>query len=216
MPVEQLAERVGATPFFAYDRTLLTRRVEVFRKTLPESIDLSYAVKANPMPAVVQHIAGLTDSLDVASALEMRTALELPDAVEPHQFRRSRQNGEGDPSSRRRRSHDRNGIDQPNCSGSCRREQPGHPAACRHPGESRLQRQGVGHADGWRTPAIRGRRREGAGHARQNRDRGCRVPRFSRLRGIPEPPSRDRGRGPAQDSRPGTVIGRAPPHRCNT
>ncbi len=78
VPVERLAERVGATPFFAYDRTLLTRRVEVLRKTLPESIDLSYAVKANPMPAVVQHLAGLTDSLDVASALEMRTALDSP------------------------------------------------------------------------------------------------------------------------------------------
>ena len=34
----------------------------------PPGIDLSYAVKANPMPAVVQHLAGLVDSLDVASA----------------------------------------------------------------------------------------------------------------------------------------------------
>ena len=65
VPVERLADRVGATPFFAYDRALLTRRVEVLRKTLPESIDLSYAVKANPMPAVVQHLAhrvGLSDA----------------------------------------------------------------------------------------------------------------------------------------------------------
>ena len=78
MSVGRLAERVGATPFFAYDRSLLTRRIELLRKTLPNSIDLSYAVKANPMPAVVQHLAGLTDSLDVASALEMRTALDTP------------------------------------------------------------------------------------------------------------------------------------------
>ena len=37
-----------------------------------------YAVKANPMPAVVQHLAGLVDALDVASTLEMQTALDTP------------------------------------------------------------------------------------------------------------------------------------------
>jgi diaminopimelate decarboxylase len=73
-----LAERIGSTPFFAYDRSLITDRVSLLRKTLPPGIELSYAVKANPMPAVVQHIAGLVDSLDVASALEMRTALDTP------------------------------------------------------------------------------------------------------------------------------------------
>lgn len=78
VPVGRLAERVGTTPFFAYDRAMLTGRIEHLRKTLPDSIDLSYAVKANPMPAVVQHLAGLTDSLDVASALEMRIALDTP------------------------------------------------------------------------------------------------------------------------------------------
>ena len=46
--------------------------------TLPADIELSYAVKANPMPAVVQHLSGLVDSLDVASAGEMRVALDTP------------------------------------------------------------------------------------------------------------------------------------------
>lgn len=78
LPVARLADRVGSTPFFAYDRALLTRRMELLRATLPSSIDLSYAVKANPMPAVVQHLAGLADSLDVASVLEMRVALDSP------------------------------------------------------------------------------------------------------------------------------------------
>ena len=77
-PVERLAERVGTTPFFAYDRRLLDARVELLRTTLPVGIDLSYAVKANPMPAVVQHLSSLVDSFDVASALEMRTALDTP------------------------------------------------------------------------------------------------------------------------------------------
>jgi diaminopimelate decarboxylase len=78
IPLTRLANRVGSTPFFAYDRKLLTARVELLRSTLPTQIELSYAVKANPMPAVVQHLAGLVDSFDVASALEMRTALDTP------------------------------------------------------------------------------------------------------------------------------------------
>ena len=78
IPLERLAHRVGQTPFFAYDRGLLTERVEHLRSTLPERIELSYAVKANPMPAVVQHLSGLVDSLDVASAGEMGIALDTP------------------------------------------------------------------------------------------------------------------------------------------
>jgi diaminopimelate decarboxylase len=78
VPVDVLAERVGETPFFAYDRGLLTRRVAELRAALPSGIDLSYAVKANPMPALVHHLAGLVDSFDVASALELRTALNTP------------------------------------------------------------------------------------------------------------------------------------------
>jgi diaminopimelate decarboxylase len=75
VPVDVLAERAGGTPFFAYDRQLLTRRVAALRAALPPGIDLSYAIKANPMPAVVHHLSGLVDSFDVASALELRTAL---------------------------------------------------------------------------------------------------------------------------------------------
>ena len=76
MPLDRLAARVGSTPFFAYDRALLTSRVELLRSALPSAIHLSYAVKANPMPAVVQHLAGLVDSMDVASTHEMTTALD--------------------------------------------------------------------------------------------------------------------------------------------
>ncbi|MFC3501975.1 pyridoxal-dependent decarboxylase, exosortase A system-associated [Micromonospora krabiensis] len=76
IPVDRLAERVGATPFFAYDRAMLTDRVRLLRDTLPTAVSLSYAVKANPMPAVVQHLSGLVDAFDVASGLELRTALD--------------------------------------------------------------------------------------------------------------------------------------------
>ena len=78
MPLDRLTARVGSTPYFAYDRRLLTERVELLRATLPPTVHLSYAVKANPMPAVVQHLAGLVDALDVASTLEMQTALDTP------------------------------------------------------------------------------------------------------------------------------------------
>ena len=76
IPVDRLAERVGATPFFAYDRALITARVAEVRAAVPSRLRLGYAVKANPMPAVVQHLAGLVDHLDVASAGELAVALD--------------------------------------------------------------------------------------------------------------------------------------------
>jgi diaminopimelate decarboxylase len=78
VPLTRLAQRVGSTPFFAYDRSLLTQRVERLREALPADLDISYAVKANPMPALVQHLSALVDSLDVASGAEMRLALDTP------------------------------------------------------------------------------------------------------------------------------------------
>jgi len=76
VPLTQLAERVGSTPFYAYDRGRLTARVQQLRKLLPAQLALHYSIKANPMPAVVQHMAALVDGLDVASAGEMRLALD--------------------------------------------------------------------------------------------------------------------------------------------
>ena len=84
MPVSRLAARVGATPFFAYDRGLLDKRIDRLRALLPERLELSFAMKANPMPAVVQHLARRVDRIDVASGLEMATALDTglrPDRV---------------------------------------------------------------------------------------------------------------------------------------
>jgi len=75
IPLHELVERAGSTPFFAYDRRLITERIERLRKCLPDRIALSYAIKANPMPEVAQHLRGLVDGFDVASALEMKTAL---------------------------------------------------------------------------------------------------------------------------------------------
>jgi diaminopimelate decarboxylase len=76
MALTRLVDRVGTTPFYAYDRKKITERVELLRQNLPQEVLLHYAIKANPMPAVVQHLASLVDGMDVASAGEMRIALD--------------------------------------------------------------------------------------------------------------------------------------------
>lgn len=76
VPLARLAERVGQTPFYAYDRQLLSDRVALLRSVLPAALKLHYAMKANPMPALVCHMAGLVDGIDVASAGEMKIALD--------------------------------------------------------------------------------------------------------------------------------------------
>jgi diaminopimelate decarboxylase len=74
--LSRLAARVGQTPFYAYDRALLRRRVGELRSLFPLNIKLHYAMKANPMPAVVAVMAALVDGIDVASAGELKVALD--------------------------------------------------------------------------------------------------------------------------------------------
>jgi len=76
IPLTQLAARVGQTPFYAYDRQLLTQRVAALRSALPETLKIHYAMKANPMPALVAHMARLVDGIDVASGGELKVALD--------------------------------------------------------------------------------------------------------------------------------------------
>lgn len=76
LPLKQLAAQVGQTPFYAYDRKLLQTRVAELRAALPTSVKLHYAMKANPMPAVVGWMVGLVDGIDVASAGELKVALD--------------------------------------------------------------------------------------------------------------------------------------------
>jgi diaminopimelate decarboxylase len=56
----------------------MTETVARLRRALPQSVHLHYAIKANPMPAVVQHLAGLVDGFDVASGQELKIALDAP------------------------------------------------------------------------------------------------------------------------------------------
>ena len=76
IPLTRLTARVGQTPFYAYDRQLLTQRVAALRSALPETLKIHYAMKANPMPALVAHMARLVDGIDVASGGELKVALD--------------------------------------------------------------------------------------------------------------------------------------------
>ena len=71
-----LSARVGQTPFYAVDRRALHARVAHLRAALPPQVKLHYAMKANPMPALVGYMAGLVDGIDVASAGELKVALD--------------------------------------------------------------------------------------------------------------------------------------------
>jgi len=70
-----IAQQVGSTPFYVYDSDLMEQRVTQLRNALPKKIHLHYAMKANPMPIVVSHMANFVDGLDVASGGELDVAL---------------------------------------------------------------------------------------------------------------------------------------------
>jgi diaminopimelate decarboxylase len=76
MPLTRLAERVGRTPFYAYDRRLIGACEAELRRHLPAAVRLHYAMKANPMPALVGFMAGIVDGIDVASGGELKVALD--------------------------------------------------------------------------------------------------------------------------------------------
>lgn len=86
LPLTRLAQRIGQTPFYAYARQALTERVQTLRKFMPPALKIHYALKANPMPAVVQHMATLVDGFDLASANEMKVALDTPMPAEQISF----------------------------------------------------------------------------------------------------------------------------------
>jgi diaminopimelate decarboxylase len=72
--LDALAERAGGTPFYVYDRSKITETVQRLRSHFPSVVKLHYALKANPMPAVVAHLGQCVDGADVASGGELRVA----------------------------------------------------------------------------------------------------------------------------------------------
>ncbi|TXC70842.1 pyridoxal-dependent decarboxylase, exosortase A system-associated [Sphingomonas ginsenosidivorax] len=76
---DALVASAADTPLFVYDMTAIATRIARFRDAFP-SIDLHYAIKANPLPALLAAIAPLVDGLDVASAGELAKALMVKPA----------------------------------------------------------------------------------------------------------------------------------------
>ena len=75
-PITGLAKRLEGTPFYAYDKALIDQRIHQLREKLPKDIKLHYAIKANPMPELVKHLASQVDGFDVASQGELGVALQ--------------------------------------------------------------------------------------------------------------------------------------------
>jgi hypothetical protein len=208
-----LAARVGSTPFYAYDRGLLRQRAAELRAALPAGLELHYAMKANPMPAVVGFMAGLVDGIDVASAGELKVALDA--GADPAEISFAGP-GKRDPelwqavasacwSTWSRRA-------------SCRcwlRRRRRWPAGARGGArEPRLRAQGLGHEDGRWAQAVRHRCRAGARGAGADRAARAGLRGLPPLRGLAEPARRVDLRGAAQVLRAGAAPGGARRRRC--
>jgi diaminopimelate decarboxylase len=70
--LSEVAAELGADSFYAYDKERMRQCIAVLRTALPRAIGIHYAIKANPLPALVNFMATLVDGLDVASLHEMQ------------------------------------------------------------------------------------------------------------------------------------------------
>lgn len=71
--LESLIDAAGGTPLFVYDSGAIAARVARLRTAFP-GVGIHYAMKANPLPALVERIAGMVDGIDIASGGELRVA----------------------------------------------------------------------------------------------------------------------------------------------
>lgn len=69
-----LVERYGS-PLFAYDRSIIARKVRQVRAILPERFQLFYSIKANPNAAILKCLLEAGCGLEVASGGELTQAL---------------------------------------------------------------------------------------------------------------------------------------------
>ncbi|ANK13680.1 pyridoxal-dependent decarboxylase, exosortase A system-associated [Erythrobacter neustonensis] len=76
--------QAGRTPLFVYSKAMIDARVAQLRAHLPARVGLNYAVKANPHPAVIAHMAPLVDGFDIASAGEL--ALCVAAGIDPRRI----------------------------------------------------------------------------------------------------------------------------------
>lgn len=75
-PLNHIEKLASGTPFYVYDRQLIINRVKQLTNTLPSEISLHYAIKANPLPSLVQLMTTQVSGFDVASKKEMLLAMQ--------------------------------------------------------------------------------------------------------------------------------------------
>ncbi len=68
--LQSIAQQEG-TPLYLYSADHLSSRVTTLRRALPSTFSLHYAVKANPHPQVIHHLATRVDGFDIASGGEL-------------------------------------------------------------------------------------------------------------------------------------------------
>ena len=74
--ISNIEKLIGQTPFYAYDKSIVLNTISALRQSLPKSISLHYAIKANPYPSLVNFMRDHVSGFDVASKKEMLLALQ--------------------------------------------------------------------------------------------------------------------------------------------
>jgi len=74
---QPLSARIPTSPAYVYSRRCLDAAFDRLRAQLPAGIGIHYAIKANPFPPLVRHLAGRVDGFDCASEAEMRLAADV-------------------------------------------------------------------------------------------------------------------------------------------
>ncbi|MBO9517324.1 MAG: pyridoxal-dependent decarboxylase, exosortase A system-associated [Porphyrobacter sp.] len=70
------AAEAGGTPLFLYSQDLIRRRVAMLRQAMPERLRTHYAIKANSYRPILELMRALVDGFDIASAGELRMAMD--------------------------------------------------------------------------------------------------------------------------------------------
>jgi diaminopimelate decarboxylase len=72
---KQIIAIAGGTLCYVYDADKIKEQIVSLKSRLPTSVNLRYAVKANPFPPLVCQIAAWVDGFDVASHQKLLLAL---------------------------------------------------------------------------------------------------------------------------------------------
>jgi diaminopimelate decarboxylase len=73
--LEEIAQKIG-TPLYVYDLEHIRQRAVALRDAFRGHFRISYAVKANPNPTLLQRMRSIADHLDVSSGGELQRAIE--------------------------------------------------------------------------------------------------------------------------------------------